>query len=407
MRRVSNIPTNFRKPSHDYHMNATSPSVDPNVAVAGAAPKESAAASDLRPRIKVLATRFGVGALILAALAAGLMFGHRYWTVGRFLESTDDAYVQADSSTIAPKVSGYVASVMVDDNQPVRAGQILALIDSRDLQTALDEADANVVAAQASIVNLTAQLAVQQSLIKQADANVSVAKTARALAKRNEERRREMANVGYGSDEQSDDASADFVEKASLVAREEAAAATARRQVEVLTAQEALAEAELAHAVALRHQAALNLSYATIRAPIDGTVGARSIRVGQYVQAGTQLMELVPLSRTYVVANFKETQLTHMRAGQRAWITVDTFPKDKLAARVESLAPASGLEFSLLPPDNATGNFTKIVQRVPVKLLIDNDGQLLGRLRPGMSVTVRVDTKAPATKDEVRSGSAG
>jgi membrane fusion protein (multidrug efflux system) len=388
-------------------MNATSPSVDPNFAVAGAAPKERAAASDLLPRMKIYATRFGISALILVALAAGVIFGHRYWTVGRFLESTDDAYVQADSSTIAPKVSGYVASVMVDDNQPVRAGQILALIDSRDLQTALDEADANVVAAQASIVNLTAQLAVQQSLIKQADANVSVAETARALAKRNEERRREMAKVGYGSDEQSDDASADFVEKASLVAREEAAAATARRQVEVLTAQEALAEAELARAVALRRQAALNLSYATIRAPIDGTVGARSIRVGQYVQAGTQLMELVPLSRTYVVANFKETQLTHMRAGQTARIAVDAFPQSELAARVASLAPASGLEFSLLPPDNATGNFTKIVQRVPVKLLIDNDGQLLGRLRPGMSVTVRVDTKAPATKDEVRSGSAG
>jgi membrane fusion protein, multidrug efflux system len=390
-------------------MNATSPPAARDFAVAGATVKESTATafSDLRPRIKVLATRFGIGALILAALAAAVISGHRYWTVGRFLESTDDAYVQADSSTIAPKVSGYVASVMVDDNQPVRAGQILALIDSRDLQTALDEADANVVAAQASIVNLTAQLAVQQSLITQADANVSVAKTARALAKRNEERRLEMAKVGYGSDEQSDDASADSVEKTSLMAREEAAAATAHRQVEVLNAQKALAEAELARALALDHQAALNLSYATIRAPIDGTVGARSIRVGQYVQAGTQLMELVPLTRTYVVANYKETQLTHLRAGQRAWITVDTFPKDELAARVQSLAPASGLEFSLLPPDNATGNFTKIVQRVPVKLLIDDDGRLLGRLRPGMSVTVRVDTKTPATKDEVRSGTAG
>jgi membrane fusion protein, multidrug efflux system len=388
-------------------MNATSPSAARDFTVAGSTVKERAAASDLRPRIKVLATRFGIGALSVAALAAAVIFGHRYWTVGRFIQSTNDAYVQADSSTIAPKVSGYVASVMVGDNQPVRAGQILALIDSRDLQTALDEADANVVAAQASIVNLTAQLAVQQSLINQADANVSVAKTARALAKRNEQRRVEMAKVGYGSDEQSDDASADSVEKTSLVAREEAAAATAHRQVEVLNAQKALAEAELARALALDHQAALNLSYATIRAPIDGTVGARSIRVGQYVQAGTQLMELVPLTRTYVVANYKETQLTHLRAGQRAWITVDTFPKDELAARVQSLAPASGLEFSLLPPDNATGNFTKIVQRVPVKLLIDDDGRLLGRLRPGMSVTVRVDTKTPATKDEVRSGTAG
>jgi membrane fusion protein, multidrug efflux system len=388
-------------------MNATSPSIDSNLSVPGAAAKERAAHWNLQPRIKIVATRLGVGAFVLAVLAAGVIFGHRYWTVGRFLVSTDDAYVQADSSTIAPKVSGYVASVLVDDNQSVKAGQILARIDSRDLQTALDEADANVVAAQASIVNLSAQVAVQQSLIKQADANVMVAKTARALAKRNEERRVEMAKVGYGSDEQSDDASADSVEKASLVAREEAAAATARKQVEVLSAQTALAEAQLASALALRHQAALNLSYATIRAPIDGTVGARSIRVGQYVQAGTQLMELVPLSQTYVVANFKETQLTHMFAGQRARIAVDAFPHNELAARVGSLAPASGLEFSLLPPDNATGNFTKIVQRVPVKLLIDNDGRLLGRLRPGMSVTVSVDTKPLATKPGVRSGTQG
>jgi membrane fusion protein, multidrug efflux system len=216
-----------------------------------------------------------------------------------------------------------------------------------------------------------------------------------------------MAKVGYGSDEQSDDASADSVEKASLVAREEAAAATARRQVEVLTAQKALAEAQIARALALDLQAALNLSYATIRAPIDGPVGARSIRVGQYVQVGRQLMELVPLTRTYVVANFKETQLTHMRAGQRARIAVDAFPQNELEAQVASLAPASGLEFSLLPPDNATGNFAKIVQRVPVKLLIDNDGQLLGRLRPGMSVTVSIDAKPFATKSVVRSGTAG
>jgi membrane fusion protein (multidrug efflux system) len=385
-------------------MNATIPAAPRNFPVAGAIVKESAAASDPRPGIKILSRRIGLGALTLVALGAVVILGHRYWTVGRFLESTNDAYVQADSSTIAPKVSGYVASVLVDDNQAVKAGQILARIDSRDLETALDEADANVVAARASIVNLIAQLVVQQSLIAQADANVSVAKTARALAKRNEERRLEMAKVGYGSDEQSDDASADSIEKASLVAREEAAAATARRQVQVLNAQKALGEAQLAHMLALDHQAALNLSYATILAPIDGTVGARSIRVGQYVQAGTLLMELVPLSRTYIVANYKETQLTHMRAGQRAWITVDTFPQDKLAARVASLAPASGLEFSLLPPDNATGNFTKIVQRVPVKLLIDNDGQLLGRLRPGMSVTVRVDTKSSATNDDAVSG---
>jgi membrane fusion protein (multidrug efflux system) len=356
---------------------------------------EPAAAPAIRPRIREIATRVGIGAAIFVALLVGIILAERYWTTGRFMESTDDAYVEADSSTIAPKVSGYVASVLVDDNQTVKVGQVLARIDDRDLKSALDEADADVTAATASIANLTAQLAVQQSLIRQADANVSVATTTLALSRRNEARRREMANVGYGSDEQLDDASADFVEKTSLLTREQAAAATAHRQVLVLNAQKKLAQAQLAGSLALRHEAQLNESYSTVRAPIDGTVGDRTIRVGQYVQAGTALMELVPLSQTYVVANFKETQLTHMREGQRAWIAVDAFPHHDLPARLQSLAPASGMEFALLPPDNATGNFTKIVQRVPVKIVIDNTGALAGRLRPGMSVKVSIDTKKP------------
>jgi len=206
-----------------------------------------------------------------------------------------------------------------------------------------------------------------------------------------------MAEVGYGSIEQADDASADYLEKAALLKREAAADLAARQQIEVLKTQRDLVEAELARAKALRHQAELNLSYATLRAPIDGTVAARSIRVGQYVQAGTQLMALVPLTETYVVANFKETQLTHMRAGQLVRIKVDAFPKDDIAAHIESLAPASGMEFSLLPPDNATGNFTKIVQRVPVKIAIDSRSSAGSLLRPGMSVDVDVDTKESTT----------
>jgi membrane fusion protein (multidrug efflux system) len=178
------------------------------------------------------------------------------------------------------------------------------------------------------------------------------------------------------------------------VDRAQAALADSRDQIDVLRTQRDLAEAQRQRAVAARQQAELNLSYSVIRAAIDGTVGARTVRVGQFVQAGTQLMEIVPLQQTYVVANFKETQLTHMRAGQTAHIRVDTFPGDELTARVESLAPASGLEFSLLPPDNATGNFTKIVQRVPVKLVFEGSSQLAGRLRPGMSVDVAVDTRA-------------
>lgn len=331
-----------------------------------------------------------VGVLVCIGLAA---WGVRYWTVGRFVESTDDAYVKADATTVAPKVSGYIAQVLVQDNQTVRAGQLLARIDDRDLQTALREANANLAAASAVIANLDAQLTAQDYLIHEAQADLQVARTGAALAQRNDARRREMAKVGFGSDEQSDEASTDFQRKTAAVTRAEAALGSARQQIQVLHTQRQLAEAQRLRAAANRDQAQLNVGYASIRAAIDGTVGARTLRVGQFVQAGTQLMQIVPLREAYVVANFKETQLTRMHAGQTVRLAVDAFPGEKLTGHVDSLAPASGLEFALLPPDNATGNFTKIVQRVPIKVVLDESRKLVGRLRPGMSVDVEVDTR--------------
>jgi membrane fusion protein (multidrug efflux system) len=312
--------------------------------------------------------------------------------------------VKADSTTVAPKVSGYIAQVLVEDNQPVKSGQVLARIDDRDLQTALREANANLGAANAVVANLTAQLTAQGYAIREAQADLQVAQTAAALAQRNDGRRREMAKVGFGSDEQSDEATTDFQRKSAGVARAQAALASARQQVEVLQTQRQLAEAQRLRAVANQNQAELNASYATIRAAIDGTVGARTLRVGQFVQAGTQLMEIVPLQDTYVVANFKETQLTRMYPGQAVRLSVDTFPGAKLTGHVDSLAPASGLEFALLPPDNATGNFTKIVQRIPIKVVLDDPRQLAGRLRPGMSVDVAVDTRHPHPSMIARQG---
>ncbi len=335
-----------------------------------------------------------VGGAVLLAVAA---FGaQRYWTVGRFMESTDDAYVQADSTTVAPKVSGYISQVLVNDNQAVRQGQVLARINDRDLQTALHEAQASLAAASAVVTNLSAQIAEQALRVREAQANLLVAQNAVSLSRLNDARRREMARVGYGSVEQLDDASTDLRDKIAQVAYAQAALASARQQIEVLRTQRDLAAARRQHAEAFQHQAELNLSYSVISAAIDGTVGERTLRVGQYVQAGTQLMEIVPLQAVYVVANFKETQLARMRGGERARISVDSFPADDLTATVNSIAPASGLEFSLLPPDNATGNFTKIVQRVPVKLVFGREGDLSGRLRPGMSVEVSVDTRRPA-----------
>jgi membrane fusion protein, multidrug efflux system len=313
------------------------------------------------------------------------------------MESTNDAYVKADSTTVAPKVSGYIAEVLVGDNQPVKKGQVLAQIDDRDLQTSLHEADANLAAATAAINNLSAQLTAQQARIREAGADLQVAQTASELARHNDARRREMAKIGYGSEEQSDDAATDLREKIASVAHAQAALAGSREQINVLLSQRELAEAQRQRALATRQQAELNLNYTVVRAAIDGTVGARTVRVGQFVHAGTELMEIVPLQKTYIVANFKETQLRNMRDGQIALIRVDAFPGEELTARVESLAPASGLEFSLLPPDNATGNFTKIVQRVPVKLVFEGEAKLAGRLRPGMSVDVAVNTREAVT----------
>ena len=358
------------------------------------APGKTASRARRRVPVRLLAAA-GAGLLVLAVAAWG---ADQYWTVGRFVQSTDDAYVQADASAVAPKVSGYIGDLLVADNQPVKAGQVLARIDDRDFRVALDEATANVEAAKASVANLDAQITAQGSIIRQADASVGQANAALALAQRNDARRAEMARVGYGSDEQADTASTDAKEQGATLQRLQAAATTARQQVGVLTSQRQLAQAQLARAQATEHQAQLNLGYSTLVSPIDGVVAARTARQGQYVQVGTQLMAIVPLQRTYVVANFKETQLTNLKPGQPVRVRVDSFPGHDVEGRVDSVAPASGLEFSLLPPDNATGNFTKIVQRIPVKIVFDARNPLAGRLRPGMSVNASIDTRPGDTR---------
>ena len=336
----------------------------------------------------------GLALSIVLGAAAATGFGYHYWSVGRFLEATNDAYVKADSTTIAPKVSGYIADVLVEDNQPVKAGQVLARIDPRDLQTALDQATADVANAQADIDNLVAQIALQQSLIAQAEATIIADQATVVYAKQEVDRTHRLVDSGAVTVKSTQQADADYHQRSALLRRDQAALVAAQQQSVVLETQRAKAQTQLQHNQAVRQQAELNLGYATITSPIDGTVGARSLRVGQYVQAGTQLMAVVPLESVYIVANFKETQLTDVRNGQPAEIEIDSFPGVKLTGHVDSLAPASGLEVALLPPDNATGNFTKIVQRIPVKIVLDRDSALAGLLRPGMSVESVIDTKA-------------
>jgi len=333
----------------------------------------------------------------VAALAGAGEFGWRYWTTGRFLVSTDDAYVKADSTTIAPKVSGYIATVLVRDNETVKAGQVLARIDDRDFKVSLEQAKAQVEAAQASIANKQAALAAQQSAIDAAKATIEADKAEEAFAEQDNQRYAQLAKTGYGSIQTAQLAASRIATARAAVARDTATLATVTRQLDVIRAELAQAQAASDSARAARDQAELYLSYTTLVAPIGGTVGNRTLRIGQYVQAGTQLMAVVPTDAAYIVANYKETQLTDVRAGQKVDIEVDTFPGRVFHGHVDSLSPASGQEFALLPPDNATGNFTKVVQRIPVKIVLDHEGSLPVVLRPGMSVYPTIDTRTATT----------
>jgi membrane fusion protein (multidrug efflux system) len=348
--------------------------------------------NSLRPS-RAAVKRAALGLALALGVTAAADFGYGYLTTGRYLESTDDAYVKADSTIVSPKVSGYIAEVLVGDNQPVKSGQLLARIDDRDFKTALNQSHADVAASEAAVRNLDAQIALQQPIIEQETADVAAAEANLQFAQEEQARYDGLMKSGSGTIQRAQQTDAALREKVAQLQHGKSGMQAARRKLDVLATDRAKAVAQLDHARAVEAQMALNLSYTEISAPVDGTVGARSLRVGQFVQAGTQLMAVVPLDAVYVVANFKETQLTNVRNGQPVEIRIDSFHSTKLRGHVDSLSPASGLEFALLPPDNATGNFTKIVQRVPVKIVLD-DHNLTGLLRPGMSAEPTVDTKA-------------
>src|SRR5262245_53059944 len=347
--------------------------------------------------------RILLGSVAALAVAGAGVYGAYWLKTGRYLESTDDAYVQADYTTIAPKVSGYIAEVHVEDNQPVKSGQMLARIDDRDFKTALAQAQADVASAKADVDNIEAQLEEQQSVIQQAQAAIQSDQAGVSFAQQDYTRYHNLTAQKVTSVQDEQRAQTVLQQQNAALQRDRAALTAAKQRVDVLTTAKAKSETQVQRLEAVQAQAELNLGYTTIVAPIDGTVGARSLRVGQYVQAGTQLMAVVPLQSVYVVANFKETQLSDVKTGQPVEIEIDGLPGITVKGKVDSLAPASGLEFALLPPDNATGNFTKIVQRIPVKIALQLDDTLLGRLRPGMSAEPVIDTKPAAQSTKVAS----
>ncbi|MNJ07051.1 putative multidrug resistance protein EmrK [compost metagenome] len=333
-------------------------------------------------------------ALIAAVLVVAVGAGVLLLSGNAREQSTNDAYVSADYTVVAPKVAGFIKEVLVADNQQVKAGQLLALIDDRDFQAALAAAEANALMSRAQKQNAKATLERQASLIAQAQAVVAADDAELAFANHELTRHSRLAEQGAGTVQNAQQARSRVGQARARLANSSAALAAARKQIDILNAQLDGAEGSLQQAQASLDRARLDLSYTRIVAPIDGMVGERALRVGAYVKPGARLLSVVPLAQAYVVANFQETQLTHVQPGQPVNISVDTFSGERLHGHVQSLAPATGVTFAAIKPDNATGNFTKVVQRIPVKIVFDANQPLLARLRVGMSVVATIDTEA-------------
>ena len=357
------------------------PSLEPDLAVA---------VNTRKPMLKRL--------LLLTVAIAALVFlgvyAAHWWNTGRFLEETDDAYIGGDVTVIGPKVAGYIEEVLVTDNQKVSAGDVLIRLDSRDYRANLAKAEGAVAAEEALLANLDATEQLQQAVIGQARAGIDATGAETARSRDDNARYKRLVGSNAVSVESAQRADATFKTAQALGARAQAELLATQRQLNVIETQKQQARAALMQAKAERDLAQLNLGYTELRAPVDGVIGNRRARVGAYAQAGAQLLSVVPASGLWVDANFKEDQLARMSPGQRVSIRADVLSGQVFHGHLDSLAPATGAQFSVLPPENATGNFTKIVQRVPVRIVLDPADGVLGHLRPGLSVTAEVDTRA-------------
>lgn len=316
-----------------------------------------------------------------------------WWQGSAARQVTNDAYLQADLTPLAAKSPGYVRSVLVGDFQRVKAGDILVEIVDDDYRATLDQAEASVDAASAAIENIERQKLLQQALVKQAEATIQATEADLMRYRLEAARQQSLLATRFAGTAQLVEQAVDNQKRTeATLALNQAQLEQQRQQLKVLDSQESQAKATLKGQEAARDLAKIALGYTRIVAPVDGMVGQRQVRPGQYVSVGTQVIALVPLPNVWVVANYKETQMTRIRVGQPASVTVDAFPGVVLHGHVDSWSPGSGAEFSLLPPDNATGNFTKVVQRIPVKILLDPDPRVANLLRPGMSVVAAIDT---------------
>ncbi len=371
---------------------SAAPSGEPALAPTGSLAADAPAPApkrDLRPILIVAAAA--------VVLAGGGWFGYDWWTTGRFIVSTDDAYVGADTSTVTSKITGYVRSVPAPDNAHVRAGDPLVVLDDADYRIALSAAEAQIATARATVARIGEQIVAGQAAVASAEAQLASAGAAADNAAAQFDRVNALEGRGFATTAALDTARTARDQATQAVAAANAALAAARANVAVVTAQKTEAERALDQYKLARDQAQLNLDHTVIRAPFDGVVGNGAAEPGEFVQPGQRLLALVPTDAVYVDANFKETQLAELKPGQSVAVTVDAYPGLRIEGTVASIAPASGSEFSLLPPDNATGNFTKIVQRVAVRVRLPADVAEQGLIRPGMSVVAAVDTRTGGT----------
>lgn len=338
--------------------------------------------------------------LLLCLTAVGVAAGGWVWASASGETSTDNAYVRADVTSLAPKVGGYVVAVAVEDNQPVRVGDVLFRIDDRDYSARLAQAVANVDAALARLTNVDAEIQLQHALIRQAEAQKLSTVAELNLATLASDRRRELIRSKTVSQAQVDESDAARSRAEAGVSAASATVEAQQQRLVVLSAQREAAVAAVAQARAARHLAQIDLDSTTVRAPVDGVIGNRQVRVGRLVAPGAALLDIVPVNDVWVVANFKETQIEQIRPGQSVRITIDGYPDAAFEGVVDSFAPGSGSAFSLLPTDNATGNFVRVVQRVPVKIRLAGN-PLPGLLVPGLSARVEIDRKSGAGEGKI------
>jgi len=375
---------------------AAAPAEAPKAEAPQTAPAQSAPA--VAPAAPKKRRSFVLPVVVLALLGGAGWYGYDWWTNGRFLVSTDDAYIEGDIATISPKVTGYVAKVNVVANQEVKAGEVLATLDNGDYQNALDQANAQIETEQLSLSRIDAQIEGAKASLVQAQAQKTALEATVHGAEIKQKRQSDLQAKSVGTTADLDDANTALDQAKANLAGGDANIVFAQANITILEAQRKEAEGSVRTMEIQRDKAARDLSFTILKAPYDGVVGNRSVQEGDLVSPGQRLMALVPTRQLYIDANFKETQIQHLVPGSKVNVHVDAYSDYPVVGTVESIAPASGSVFSMLPPENATGNFTKIIQRVPVRIALPQDALDSGRLRAGLSVVVDVDTRTAPVK---------